>query len=114
MKQFCCGRKTLEKTFRLLSVCRGLVKVEGDGARLVRAFSRWQKVGQKGPRDAADDELRRVAGRPGGAGKNWPPPSLAAQSRVIRGAARPYVAPILVRNHDINLQYAEERAQVCP
>ena len=90
------------------------MKVEGDGARTRRAFSRWQKVGQKGPRDAADDELRRVAGRPGGAGKNWPPPSLAAQSRVIRGAARPYVAPILVRNHDINLQYAEERAQVCP
>ena len=71
------------------------MKVEGDGARLVRAFSRWQKVGQKGRRDAADDELRRMAGRPGGAGKNWPPPSLAAQSRVIRGAARPYVAPIL-------------------
>ena len=89
------------------------MKVEGDGARLVRAFSRWQKVGQKGPRDAADDELRRVAGRPGGAGKNWPPPSLAAQSRVIRGAARPYGAAILLRNHDINLRCAKERAQVC-
>ena len=85
------------------------MKVEGDGARLVRAFSRWQKVGQKGRRDAADDELRRMAGRPGGAGKNWPPPSLAAQSRVIRGAARPYVAPIVVRNHDINVQYAKKK-----
>ena len=86
------------------------MKVEGDGARTRRAFSRWQKVGQKGPRDAADDELRRVAGRPGGAGKNWPPPSLAAQSRVIRGVAGPYVDPVEVRNHDINLLYAKERA----
>ena len=84
------------------------MKVEGDGARLVRAFSRWQKVGQKGWRDAADDELRRVAGRPGGAGKNWPPPSLAAQSRVIRGAARPYKC--CSRNHDINLGCAKEKA----
>ena len=48
------------------------------------------------------------AGR-GGAGKNWPPPSLAAQSRVIRGVAGPYVDPGEVRNHDINLLYAKER-----
>ena len=89
MKQFCCGRKTLEKTFRLLSVCRGLVKVEGDGARLVRAFSRWQKVGQKGPRDAADDELRRVAGRPGGAAGGSPPsPTRRSRSCRLRRAGR--------------------------
>ena len=48
------------------------------------------------------------AGR-GGAGKNCPPPSLAAQSRVIRGVAGPYVDPVEVRNHDINLLYAKER-----
>ena len=85
------------------------MKVEGEGARLVRAFSRWQKVGQKERRDAADDELRLVAGGAGGGREELPPPSLAAQSRVIRGVAGPYVDPVEVRNHDINLLDAKER-----
>ena len=85
------------------------MKVEGE-ARVWYARSHGgKKLGKK------SGGMRRMmncgwwqAGR-GGAGKNCPPPSLAAQSRVIRGVAGPYVDPVEVRNHDINLLDAKER-----
>ena len=118
MKQFCCGRKLQRGK---LSVCsrykgfRGLVKVELDGARLVRAFSRWQKVGQKG---WGMRRMMNCGGWQAGRGAQVRTGHRRVWGRSIAGHSRCgqalCLANIQVRNHDINLQCAKEKGISVP